>query len=281
MMLRVAHHTIVSPLSAERPTPSKTTAPRLPKLRLFVADDLGDGATIVLGREQSHYLANVMRAGPGDGVALFNGRDGEWESEIVSMGKRAIDLRLTKVLRPQLVEPDLWLAFAPIKRGRIDFVAAKATELGIARLIPVMTAHTQMTRVNTGRLRANAIEAAEQCERLTVPAVDEPVSLAEMLSAWPADRHLLVGDETGGGQPIAEAAREMAAGNAAGATLPCAVLVGPEGGFAADELDALGKLPFVIKVGLGPRVMRADTAAIAALSVFQAVAGDWRDRRDR
>jgi len=251
--------------------------PRLPKLRLFVADDLGEGAAITLGREQSRYLANVMRAKAGDGVALFNGRDGEWEGEITSLGKRAIDLRIAARLRPQAVEPDLWLAFAPIKRGRIDYVAAKATELGVARLIPVMTARTQMTRVNTGRLRANAVEAAEQCERLTVPEVSEPVSLADLLASWPAGRRLLVGDETGGGQPIAEAAGDIATG----ASLPCAVLVGPEGGFSADELDALGKLTFVTKIGLGPRIMRADTAAIAALSVIQAIAGDWRDRRDR
>jgi len=265
-------------LSAERPTtPDTNGAPRLPKLRLFVADDLGAGAAIALGREQSHYLANVMRADAGDAVSLFNGRDGEWQSEITSRGKRAVGLRVIGRLREQAVEPDLWLAFAPIKRGRIDFIAAKATELGVARLIPVMTARTQMTRVNTGRLRANAVEAAEQCERLTVPEVGEPVSLPDLLSAWPADRRLFVGDETGGGQPIAEAAGDFAAG----AGQPCAVLVGPEGGFAPDELDALAKLPFVAKIGLGPRVMRADTAAIAALSVIQAIAGDWRDRRAR
>lgn len=256
-------------------TPKDSAAPRLPKLRLFVAADLGDGATVELGREQSYYLANVMRANAGDGVALFNGRDGEWSSEITALGKRAVELRIAARLRPQAEEPDLWLAFAPTKRGCIDFVAAKATELGVARLLPVMTGRTQMTRVNTGRLRANAVEAAEQCERLTVPEVSEPVSLADLLANWPAERRLLVGDESGGGQPIAEAAGNIATG----ANQPCAVLVGPEGGFTAAELDALGKLTFVTKIGLGPRVMRADTAAIAALSVIQAIAGDWRDRR--
>ncbi|MEE8445140.1 MAG: 16S rRNA (uracil(1498)-N(3))-methyltransferase [Alphaproteobacteria bacterium] len=256
-------------------TPKDSAAPRLPKLRLFIADDLGDGATVELGREQSHYLANVMCANAGDGVALFNGRDGEWSSEITALGTRAVELRIAARLRPQAEEPDLWLAFAPIKRGLIDFVAAKATELGVARLLPVMTGRTQMTRVNTGRLRANAVEAAEQCERLTVPEVSEPVSLADLLANWPAERRLLVGDETGGGQPIAEAAGNIATG----ANQPCAVLVGPEGGFTAAELDALGKLTFVTKIGLGPRVMRADTAAIAALSVIQAIAGDWRDRQ--
>ncbi len=230
-----------------------------------------------MGREQSHYLVNVMRAQMGDAVALFNGRDGEWQSEIASQGKRAVGLRVTGRLREQVREPDLWLVFAPIKRGRIDFVAAKATELGVSRLIPVMTARTQMTRVNIDRLRANAVEAAEQCERLTVPEISDALSLTNLLASWPAERPLLVGDETGGGQPIAAVAGELAAS----AKQPCAVLVGPEGGFAPDELDALGKLPFVIRIGLGPRVMRADTAAIAALSVVQAIAGDWRDRRPR
>jgi len=247
------------------------TPPRLPKLRLFVPDDLTAGATVALAAEQAHYLTNVMRAQIGDGVALFNGRDGEWAGEIVARGKRTVELRLGARLREQAREPDLWLAFAPIKRGRIDFVAAKATELGVARLLPVLTARTQMTRVNVARLYANAIEAAEQCERLTVPEVAEPQPLADLLAGWPGERRLLVGDETGGGRPIAEVASELARG----ASLPCAVLVGPEGGFTAGELDALANLPFVTKIGLGPRVMRADTAAIAALSVIQAIAGDW------
>lgn len=232
---------------------------------------------ISLGRQQSHYLSNVMRAQMGDAVALFNGRDGEWQSQIASEGRRAVDLRVTNRLRAQSPEPDLWLAFAPIKRGRIDFVAAKATELGVSRLIPVMTARTQVSRVNRERLRANAVEAAEQCERLTVPKISDAVSLTDLLASWPAERRLLVGDETGDGQPIAAAAADLADG----AGQPCAVLVGPEGGFTPDELDALGKLTFVIKIGLGPRVLRADTAAIAALSVVQAIAGDWRDRRPR
>ncbi len=257
-------------------TPKETT-PRLPRLRLFVTDDLGEGGTITLGREQSHYLANVMRANAGDTVALFDGRDGEWSSKLMLPGKRTVGLRITTRLRPQAEEPDLWLVFAPIKRGRINFVAAKATELGVARLIPVMTARTQMTRVNNSRLRANAVEAAEQCERLTVPLVSEPVSFADLLANWLPERRLLVGDETGGGQPIAEVAGDIAVG----ANLPCAILVGPEGGFTAVELDELDKLTFVTKIGLGPRVMRADTAAIAALSVFQAIAGDWHDRRDQ
>ncbi len=248
----------------------QTTGPRLPKLRLFVADDLGGGAAIALGREQSHYLANVLHADAGDRVALFNGRDGEWQSEITSLGKRAVDLRVTGRLRPQAVEPDLWLAFAPIKRWRIDFVAAKATELGVARLIPVMTARTQMTRVNTGRLRANAVEAAEQCGRLTVPECRTPVPLDDVLADWPVARRILLCDESGGGTPIASALDTAAAPG------PWAIVIGPEGGFNQDEFVALAALPGVVRVSLGPRILRAETAALAALACWQAWIGDWR-----
>ncbi len=172
----------------------------------------------------------------------------------------------------------MWLAFAPIKRGRIDWIAAKATELGVARLLPVITGRTQMSRVNVGRLAANAVEAAEQCERMSVPPVDEPVSFAELIDAWPRHRILYVGDETGRGTPLAEALGANATLESAADT-PRGVLIGPEGGFAADELDALDVLPFVRKISLGPRVMRADTAAIAALAVIQALVGDWRTAR--
>ncbi|MEK9660517.1 MAG: 16S rRNA (uracil(1498)-N(3))-methyltransferase [Alphaproteobacteria bacterium] len=257
------------------------TLPRLPKLRLFVAADIGDGAVVTLSREQTHYLANVMRAAPGDAVALFNGRDGEWTARIDALAKRGAELTVAQRTRAQATEPDLWLAFAPIKRGRIDWVAEKATELGVARLMPVMTARTQMSRVNVERLAANAIEAAEQCERMTVPPVDPPVRFDALLAAWPRHRILYVGDETGQGRPLAELLQGAAAGGSAanGAAVPRGVLVGPEGGFAPDELDALDVLPFVRKISLGPRVMRADTAAIAALAVIQALAGDWRAAR--
>ena len=253
--------------------------PRLPKLRLHVADDLAAGTGVTLTRDQTHYLANVMRAAIGDEVALFNGRDGEWAARIDALGKRGADLAVVRATRQQVAEPDLWLAFAPIKRGRIDWIAEKATELGVARLLPVMTARTQMARVNVERLAANAVEAAEQCERMTVPPVDAPVRLDALLTAWPRHRILYVGDETGGGRPLAEALQAEPAGDS-GMPPPRGVLVGPEGGFAPDELDALDDLPFVRKISLGPRVMRADTAAIAALAVIQAVAGDWRTARD-
>jgi 16S rRNA (uracil1498-N3)-methyltransferase len=252
--------------------------PRLPKLRLFVTDNLDAGATVTLPREQTHYLANVMRAAVGDEVALFNGRDGEWVAQIAVLGKRVAELSVVRSRHGQPVEPDLWLAFAPIKRGRIDWIAEKATELGVSRLLPVITERTQMTRVNVGRLAANAVEAAEQCERITVPPVDEPVRFDALLTEWPRHRILYVGDETGRGQPLADVlATEPPADSAV--PRPRGVLVGPEGGFAPTELDALDDLPFVRKISLGPRVMRADTAAIAALAVIQALAGDWRQAR--
>ncbi len=244
------------------------------RIRLFVEDDLATGTGLTLGRDQSHYLQNVMRRGTGDHVALFNGRDGEFWAELTEMRRGAVSLTPGERIREQAPEPDLWLVFAPIKRAAVNFVVTKATELGVSRIAPVITSRTNSERVNTRRLRANAIEAAEQSERLAVPAVDEPLRLPALLEGWPTERRLLVGDETGTGQPIADVAAELAKDPG-----PLAVMTGPEGGFAPDELDQLRDLPFVIPVGLGPRVLRADTAALAALAVVQAVAGDWRSGR--
>lgn len=249
--------------------------------RLFVAADLAAGAELALDRDRAHYLRNVLRAAAGESVGLFNGRDGEWRARIASLGKAAATLSVEAQTRPQAPEPDVWLVFAPIKRARIDFVAEKATELGAAALVPVMTRRTVMTRVNTARLRANAIEAAEQTERLSVPAVHEPVALDRLLADWPRDRRILLCAEAGAARPIAEVLREhanhsqMADPRAAG---PWAVMTGPEGGLAPAELDGLSKLAFVTAVGLGPRILRADTAALAALACFQAILGDGRDR---
>ena len=171
-------------------------------------------------------------------------------------------------------EPDLWLMFAPIKRGRIDWLVEKATELGASALLPVWTTRTQPERLNLGRLRAHAIEAAEQSERLSVPELRSPEALGRVLAAWPAERRLIVCDESGAGEPIGAVAARLPVG-------PMALLVGPEGGFDQTELDALGKLSFVSRVGLGPRVLRAETAALVALAVYQATAGDWRRTRSR
>ncbi len=251
---------------------------REPRVRLFVDADLAPGASVGLAPSQAHYLKHVMRMDPGGVVAVFNGRDGEWLARIDGLGRGWASLGLVSLRREQTREPDLWLVFAPIKRARIDFLAEKATELGVRALWPVFTRRSVITRVNTDRLRANAVEAAEQSERLTVPEVFEPATFAELVEGWPPDRHLVVCDESGGGAPIAEALADARA--EAGAEW--ALLTGPEGGLTRSELDALGRLPFVTRVGLGPRVLRADTAAVAALACWQALLGDWRvERRSR
>ncbi|MBN42565.1 MAG: 16S rRNA (uracil(1498)-N(3))-methyltransferase [Alphaproteobacteria bacterium] len=244
------------------------------RIRLFVENDLIAGGALLLGPDQSHYLQNVMRRGVGDQVALFNGRDGEYQAELTEIRRGAVRVIVSDQLSPQRAEPDIWLVFAPIKRAAVDFLTTKATELGVARLLPVLTARTNSERVNTRRLGANAIEAAEQSERLCVPIIEEPVRLSTLLETWPVERCILLGDETGAGQSLATVAGSLSSDPG-----PLAVMIGPEGGFAPDELDQLRDLPFVVPVGLGPRVLRADTAAIAALAVVQAIAGDWRSGR--
>jgi 16S rRNA (uracil1498-N3)-methyltransferase len=241
------------------------------EIRLYITDDLiAGGAAAALDAKQAHYLKAVMRLGAGDEVLVFNGRDGEWRGRIEDLRKKGGALSLVERTRAQERGPDLWLAFAPAKRGTPELVARAATELGVSALQPVTTRRTVVGRVNTERLRANAVEAAEQCGRLTVPAVLKPIALDTLLADWPADRRLMLCDETGGGVPIAQAlsAQDRAA--------PWAVLVGPEGGFDPSELDVLGKQPIVTSVGLGPRILRAETAAIAALACWQALVGDWR-----
>jgi len=243
-----------------------------PVTRLHVPGAFAPGLSVVLDAERAHYLRSVLRLRTGETVSLFNAEAGEWRGELTALAKGSAAVTLTERTRAPAPEPDLWLCFAPIKRARIDFVAEKATELGVSRLVPVMTRHTQMSRVNTDRLRANAQEAAEQCERLAVPTVDAPTDFGALVNSWDSERQLILGDETGAGPPIAEALHSLV-------TRKVAVLVGPEGGFAPDELDALRGKPFVTAVSLGPRVLRADTAALAALSCVQAWCGDWRDGR--
>jgi 16S rRNA (uracil1498-N3)-methyltransferase len=237
--------------------------------RLFVTSPLAEGAAVELGPEQAHYLRNVMRLGDGDAVALFNGSDGEFRARIQRLGKRTARLLVEERLRAQQAEADLWLVFAPIKRARIDYLVEKATELGASALVPVITRHTHVERLNLDRLRAHAIEAAEQSERLTVPRIEEPRALDEVLAAWDASRRIMLCDESGTAPPASVA---LANQNAAA----WAVLIGPEGGFAETELDALRKLPFVSPVSLGPRILRADTAALAGLAVLQTLRGEAR-----
>lgn len=242
--------------------------------RLFVEEELSAGRSLGLDHARAHFLRSVLRLARGAHLALFNGRDGEWLARVEGLGKGWASLEVVARRREQRAEPDVWLAFAPIKRARLDFMVEKAVELGASRLLPVFTQHTDVSRVNTERLAANAREAAEQCERLSVPEVAEPSGLDALLANWPEERRILLCAESGTAQPIAEAlaALRTTAGQ------PWAVLTGPEGGFHASELDALAKLPFVTPVGLGPRVLRADTAALAALTCWQAWLGDWGER---
>ena len=237
--------------------------------RLWTMSDLAPGGAVPLSAGQTHHLRTVLRLGPGAPVAAFNASDGEWLCRIGDTAGRRTALVVERRLRPAAAEPDLWLLFAPIKRVRLDWLVERATELGASALLPVWTRHTQIERLNLDRLRAHAIAAAEQSERLSVPDLRSPRALAAVLAEWPAERRLFVCDETGAGEPVGIAAARLGPG-------PTALLTGPEGGFDETELDRLGKLFFVTRVGLGPRVLRADTAAVAALSAFQAIAGDWR-----
>jgi 16S rRNA (uracil1498-N3)-methyltransferase len=239
------------------------------KIRLFVTADLGPGAEVPLDAAQAHYLFNVMRLGTGARVAVFNGRDGEWLAEIADAGRRGGLLRAHERSQPQRTPPDLWLLFAPIKKARTDFIVEKATELGAARIQPVFTRLTNAERLRPDRLRAHAIEAAEQCGETWVPEIAEPVRLEALLEAWDPARRLMFCDETRESVPVRQALAAAARG-------PWAVLIGPEGGFSPEEMVRLRCLSFVTAVTLGPRVLRADTAAVAALALWQATLGDWR-----
>ncbi|HEY2034986.1 MAG TPA: 16S rRNA (uracil(1498)-N(3))-methyltransferase [Rhizomicrobium sp.] len=238
------------------------------KVRLFLEAALGDGVLVTPDEGQAHYLLHVMRAKAGDYVSLFNGRDGEWLARIAEISKRSCVLQCEKQTRPQDASPDVWLCFAPIKKTPADYVVQKATELGASVLQPMFTRRTIVTRVNEERMRANAIEAAEQSDRLTVPEIREAVALNKLLKNWPAGRRVLFCDEGGDAKPVAEAARDINE-NA------FAILTGPEGGFDPAEREMIRSHAFVTPVTLGPRILRADTAALASLAVLQALKGDW------
>ncbi|MCA3507838.1 MAG: 16S rRNA (uracil(1498)-N(3))-methyltransferase [Rhodobacter sp.] len=237
------------------------------KIRLYVEQPLAPGQAVVLSRDQAHYLFTVMRLGAGAPVLLFNGRDGEWRAQVAVAGKHGGALTCVAHTRPQQNPPDLWLLFAPIKKARTDFIVEKAVEMGVARVVPVQTAHTNADRIRHDRLQAHAVEAAEQCGATFVPEVASLVALDRLLADWPAERHLLWADEALAG------ARDALL--AAGPRGPWAILIGPEGGFSDRERAALRAMPQVVPVGLGPRILRADTAAVAALTLWQSVLGDW------
>ncbi|HUB10501.1 MAG TPA: 16S rRNA (uracil(1498)-N(3))-methyltransferase [Acetobacteraceae bacterium] len=227
--------------------------------RLFVPMPLAPGVTIAGTAAQAHYLGTVLRRQPPDPVHLFNGRDGEWHARIATLHRDRVTLTVEIQRRPQQPEPDLWLVFAMLKRDATDHVVEKATELGVSALHPVLTERTNAARVNLDRLAAITIEAAEQCERLTVPVIHEPRRLPDLLHDWPAGRPLFAATER---SPAAIPLRPTA--------VPAALLVGPEGGFTVTELEALVRHPFVTPVSLGPRILRAETVCVAGLALLQA-----------
>ena len=236
------------------------------KIRLYVDHPLGQGQTVPLAREQAHYLFGVMRRGVGDSVLLFNGHAGEWRATVEKAGKRDGLLRTDTQTRPQQNPPDLWLLFAPIKKARTDFIVEKAAEMGAARILPVQTDFTNSERIRQDRLQAHAVEAAEQCGGTFVPEVCHLQKLERVLADWPQDRQLMFCDEALVG---ARESLGQSGGN------KWAILIGPEGGFSDAERTRLTALPFAHAVSLGPRILRADTAAVAAMTVWQTTLGDW------
>jgi 16S rRNA (uracil1498-N3)-methyltransferase len=237
--------------------------------RLYVEMPLSAGAAVALNRGQAHYLKRVLRLTDGQEILVFNGRDGEWRGRLQG-GAREAGLRAIARTRPQTASGDLHYLFAPLKSARLDYMVQKAVEMGASRLQPILTQHGQVARVNLDRMRANAIEAAEQCGILSLPEIAAPLSLTHVLSAWEGERRLVFCDEA------ADVSDPLAALATVPRAAPLAVLIGPEGGFAADERAALLKLPHVVRLALGPRILRADTAAVAALALVQSAIGDWR-----
>lgn len=240
------------------------------KIRLFVDQPLGLGQPVPLNADQANYLFAVMRLGAGAGVLVFNGRDGEWRAEVAQAGRRGGTLVCAAPTRPLQMPPDLWLLFAPIKKTRTDFIVEKAAELGAARILPVQTRFTNAERIRQDRLQAHAVEAAEQCGGTFVPEVCDLALLDRVLDSWPAARRLLWCDEhlAGGSSALSGLLAQPRGG-------PWAVLIGPEGGFAEAEQARLRAMPQVVPISLGPRILRADTAAVAALVLWQAALGDW------
>lgn len=240
------------------------------KIRLYVDHPLGQGQSVPLNRDQAHYLFGVMRLTAGGMVSLFNGRDGEWQAKVVEAGKRGGVLDCVERSAPLRLPPDLWLLFAPIKKARTDFIVEKAAEMGAARIVPVQTDFTNADRIRQDRLQAHAVEAAEQCGGTFVPDVADLIRLDRLLDGWPDGRNLMFCDERRVGENLELGA--MPTGQ------PWAILIGPEGGFSPAEGARLASLPFAHTVSLGPRILRADTAAVAALTLWQQALGDWHAR---
>lgn len=242
------------------------------KIRLYVDYALGSGGVITLDKEQSHYLVSVMRVNVGQQVTLFNGRDGEWQASVSDAHKKHANLTIESQSRCQDKEPDLWLVFAPIKKGRLDFMVQKATEMGASHLVPMMTDYTNLDRMKEERLRANVLEAAEQCDRLQVPTLSDLRQLESVLKEWPDERMIMFCDEDLSGMSATEA---LAAADTKGSPKPWGIFIGPEGGFSPSEREMIKAHKNCVVVSLGPRILRADTAAIAAMSLWQTALGDW------
>ncbi len=242
------------------------------KIRLYVDQALAPGQPVAVGDDAANYLFNVMRLSVGGQVALFNGRHGEWRAVVTQAGKRAGVLTCIEATGPQVMPCDLWLIFAPIKKVRTDFIVEKAVELGVSRIVPVQTRHTNSERIRQDRLQAHAVEAAEQCGATFVPEVADLVGLERLLAGWPDGRRLMWCDEGLSGSGVGASATLTGLVGAG----PWAVLIGPEGGFSKDEQTRLRGMAGVHGVSLGPRILRADTAAVAALVLWQAVLGDLR-----
>ncbi len=237
----------------------------MPRIRLYLDHPLSAGQSVVLSRDHAHYLFGVMRRKSGDEVLVFNGSDGEWRALVERAGKRDGRLRAEEQTRAQVNSPDLWLIFAPIKKARTDFIVEKAVELGASRIVPVQTEFTNAERIRRDRLQAHAVEAAEQCGCTFVPDVAELAPMSRLLDTWDNARNLIFCDECLAGE-----------GDATLPPAPAAILVGPEGGFSDAERTRLAAMSATTKIGLGPRILRADTAAVAALTLWQSNCGDWR-----
>jgi 16S rRNA (uracil1498-N3)-methyltransferase len=243
---------------------------KAPKIRLFVDVQLHENKRVEFNVQQTHYLRNVMRIKPCESVAVFNGKDGEWFAKIEKMERSRCFAICEAQLRPQDKNEDVWLVFAPIKRARVDIIAEKATELGVSAIWPIITKNTITSRINTDRFLQNAVEAAEQCECLSVPKIMPSTTITAVLATWPKDRTLYYMKERGDREPIADVFSRAEKG------APAGILTGPEGGFTKEEFAMLEEKDFAIPVSLGPRILRAETAAIAAMSCWQAICGDWR-----
>lgn len=238
------------------------------KIRLYIPQNLSEGQSITLDDSQSHYLCNVMKIATGDLLYCFDNMNGEYECKVTEAHKKHCELKILRKSNDYYQVPDVWLLFAPVKKDNTDFIIQKATELGVRKIIPVITDYSISNKIKKERFEANAIEASEQCRRTDIPKIEDAIKLNDLLHKWDSSRTLYFMDETLNGENVASVFSKS--------NIPCAILVGPEGGFSPEELSYLRKLPYAQAVSLGKRILRAETAVVAALSIWQALKGDWR-----